>query len=377
MIFGVVSDIHARVRTETPGERFINGVPAPLYDVKRLFAAISSAVVSMQLTAVLILGDLFHSRKMIDVETLITLVRLLAQIKAPVYVMAGNHDLADNLERVSSVEALPHVRPILEPHDMYFGTGDKRIFTRFVPYDRDEQKMIDQIGAQPFQFGLTPGEGRPGPDQRKLLLTHGTIQTVRSDSGDYAENTTGIPLEALAKYNLTLTGHWHTHQVLCAGLHDTVPAYEPYVPPRGAGFYLGSPYPHNIRQANQPYGFWAFDTSAWTMTRVPTPGPVYRSASTLAEVEAIFGEVEPHDLHLRVTTQDAQELSRIDKVGRHCRSYAGAVRARVVTSEARKDVSEAKDDEAALAAWLRATPGGTVCDPEYLLKVGIQQLRGA
>ncbi len=170
------------------------------------------------------LGDWFHQRNKIQVETLtygIEGARLLSEAlgRENVMVLEGNHDLfyLDRLD-VSSVASIkPYVTVIDKPTVM-----DSMVLTPWVA----TQEQWDQI--------VSLGE------EHRFLFAHLELNGFLVNEKYEMEH--GYSHRELRDYDLVITGHYHTMQT-----KDNI-------------LYTGTPYPITMNEANESHGVVIVDT---------------------------------------------------------------------------------------------------------------------
>lgn len=172
-------------------------------------------------------GDIFDKRQYITIKTMErlekTFLRLLEEFDMEMYVIVGNHDvLYRNTNAANSpthlFRAYPRVKVISQPTDI-FGIA-------MIPWINRENldNTLDFISKT----------------KSKFCLGHFEISGFEMHRGTVS--TTGLDRSVFDRFQLTMSGHFHTKSV------------------QGNITYLGSPFELNWGDYNDPRGFHIFDT---------------------------------------------------------------------------------------------------------------------
>lgn len=379
----LVSDIHARDVTEVSQAKAC-GISTSMADTLALFARIKAEAAHQKIDAIVIAGDLLHDRQTVSAEVLVHLVRAVHDLPCMTLLVLGNHDLADNDQRLSILEVFAHIHGVTvvsKPCDFQGANG---LMLRAVPYDRDEALMAKQMAASDWAFAdkkanllsdVVPcaGTGKP---QRRVCITHAMFRGAARGPWDYFGDTSGVPVAAVAGFDATFSGHVHRRQVLAGAGVPVWDLFSNLTLLGGSVVYLGSPYPMNAAQIGEDLGFWTYDTEANTARFCAFDGPVYREVSSAAEVEALLEEVDPTQLHLRVTLSDPSEADRVRALAATCRTVAVRVLPTDRPDPERVAVARAVGDEDLLRKYLAARGHADLPSLDAALEDGLVFLRG-
>ena len=182
-------------------------------------------------------GDLFHTQEAVPTEAFnLTLrsIRSLAQ-QCKLYLLVGNHDSADRLGQVHSLEAFR-----LVPNVEVFGWESKSLTINhsgrldtytmcFVPYSDRKQLIKSTIQAH-STAGCEP----------RLLFAHLGIQGAKVGSDYVLINENDLSIDDIPTKGFAgcLFGHFHEHQQLFQN-----------------GWYVGATHHHNWGDVNTKRGF--------------------------------------------------------------------------------------------------------------------------
>jgi DNA repair exonuclease SbcCD nuclease subunit len=208
----IFSDLHLRESTaETVLHEVLPGLLAAAKDRKIKEAAC--------------LGDVLHFRYRVDARILNALLDELqtwrmAGIK--LHILPGNHDQyqIDGRNVLEVFNELSHVAVYSKPIVNEWGY--------WVPY----RKGLEAV-AQALRF-------EPNTRVPRVLFTHLPIQGAMMN--DHAVNTTGIPCEQLAQWDVVFSGHYHKRQAIRRGV-----------------WYVGSPYQTRADESGQEKGYAIWD----------------------------------------------------------------------------------------------------------------------
>jgi DNA repair exonuclease SbcCD nuclease subunit len=247
-----------------------------LHCVKKFYAELSSLCAEHACDAVYDLGDTFDDRNALDYPSLNAVIGGLngLKVKGPNFRIIGNHD---QFQKDGSV----HNGCVLE---RFFHTvADRQIqaigdcMAFFVSYPADHAELTEWLLKEVKRFR--------GP---KILFGH-----FQAKGAFYKGGTalTGIPLEALAPFNLVLLGHIHLPQSLSDRIH-----------------YVGSPFQQDWGEAQQTKRVGIVDTNTMTVEWVPLKGyPEYRSVDLAAfKQQAQAGDEHRYRVTLNSQTEAEQ-----------------------------------------------------------------------
>ena len=173
---------------------------------------------------IVFLGDFFHNRSTISVDTLNVTSRFLDKFKNfTLHMILGNHDLYyDKIYDVSAVnifDGYPNIRVYKTPTHVKFGSLDT---------------LMCGWGYDPLQ------------DSADVLFTHAEINVFKFNKKLGACNSDLKCSDLLDRYNTVFSGHFHLRQIK---------EYE-----RGVVRYVGNPFQMDYSDEGTPKGFDIWDT---------------------------------------------------------------------------------------------------------------------
>ena len=186
------------------------------------------------------MGDIFDSRKAIDLQSLEWAKRVVFEPlkKYKVHLAIGNHDCYyKNTNNVNSPQLLlksyPNISTYSEPVEIKLD----KLKVLFLPWINSEnfnetKELIESTKA-------------------KIAMGHLELNGFRATRGHLME--TGMDIDIFNKFEKVFSGHFHTRS------ND------------GKIYYLGNPYEMFWNDVNDPRGFHIFDTDTLTHTPVNNP----------------------------------------------------------------------------------------------------------
>ena len=186
------------------------------------------------------MGDIFDSRKAIDLQSLEWAKRVVFEPlkKYKVHLAIGNHDCYyKNTNNVNSPQLLlksyPNIHTYSEPIEIKLD----KLKVLFLPWINSEnfnetKELIESTDA-------------------KIAMGHLELNGFRATRGHLME--TGMDIDIFNKFEKVFSGHFHTRS------ND------------GKIFYLGNPYEMFWNDVNDPRGFTIFDTETLTHTPINNP----------------------------------------------------------------------------------------------------------
>ena len=197
------------------------------------------------------MGDIFDSRKAIDLQSLEWAKRVVFEPlkKYKVHLAIGNHDCYyKNTNNVNSPQLLlksyPNINTYSEPVEIKLD----KLKVLFLPWINSEnfnetKELIESTKA-------------------KIAMGHLELNGFRATRGHLME--TGMDIDIFNKFEKVFSGHFHTRS------ND------------GKIYYLGNPYEMFWNDVNDPRGFHIFDTE--TLTHTPVNNPVSNTHLTLPTI---------------------------------------------------------------------------------------------
>ena len=193
-----------------------------------------------QIDTVIHMGDIFDSRKAIDLQTLEWSKRVILEPlkKYKVYLTIGNHDCYyKNTNNVNSPELLLRNYPNIEVHTKATEVIIDKLKILFLPWINSEnfeetEKLIKKTKA-------------------KVAMGHLEVNGFKATRGHMMEN--GMDAKVFNKFEKVYSGHFHTRS------ND------------GKIYYLGNPYEMFWNDVNDKRGFHIFDTKTLEHTPIDNP----------------------------------------------------------------------------------------------------------
>jgi len=193
-----------------------------------------------QITTVVHMGDIFDSRKAIDLQSLEWAKRVVFEPlkKYKVHLAIGNHDCYyKNTNNVNSPQLLlksyPNIKTYSEPIE--------------IKLDKLKVLFLPWINSENFNAASELIKST----EAKIAMGHLELNGFRATRGHLME--TGMDIDIFNKFEKVFSGHFHTRS------ND------------GKIFYLGNPYEMFWNDVNDPRGFTIFDTETLTHTPVNNP----------------------------------------------------------------------------------------------------------
>ena len=186
------------------------------------------------------MGDIFDSRKSIDLQSLEWSKRVVFEPlkKYKVYSIIGNHDCYyKNTNFVNSPELLLQNYPNIK---LYSKATEIKIGKRKI-------LMLPWINCENYDSSLEILKKTTS----KVVMGHLEVNGFRATRGHMME--TGMDVNIFDKFEKVYSGHFHTRS------ND------------GKIFYLGNPYEMFWNDVNDPRGFHLFDTETLTHTPIDNP----------------------------------------------------------------------------------------------------------
>ena len=186
------------------------------------------------------MGDIFDSRKSIDLQSLEWSKRVVFEPlrKYKVYSITGNHDCYfKNTNYVNSPELLLKDYPNIK---VYSKASEIKIGKRKI-------LMLPWINSENYDSSLEILKKTTS----KVVMGHLEVNGFRATRGHMME--TGMDVSVFDRFERVFSGHFHTRS------ND------------GKVYYLGNPYEMFWNDVNDPRGFHIFDTETLTHTPINNP----------------------------------------------------------------------------------------------------------
>ena len=192
------------------------------------------------ITTVIHMGDIFDSRKAIDLQTLEWSKRVVLEPlkKYKVYLTIGNHDCYyKNTNDVNSPELLLKDYKNIKIYSKATEISLDKLKILFLPWINSEnysesKKIIEKTTS-------------------RVVMGHLELNGFRATRGHMME--TGMDIGIFDKFEKVFSGHFHTRST------------------DGKIFYLGNPYEMFWNDVNDPRGFHIFDTETLVQTPINNP----------------------------------------------------------------------------------------------------------
>ena len=193
-----------------------------------------------QIDTVIHMGDIFDSRKAIDLQSLEWSKRVVFEPlkKYNVYAIVGNHDCYyKDTNYVNSPELLLRAYPNI------------KLYSKATEIEIDKLKilMLPWINSENFDETKELIDGC----ESKVAMGHLEINGFRATRGHMMEN--GMDTSVFDKFDRVYSGHFHTRST------------------DGKIYYLGNPYEMYWNDVNDTRGFHIFDTNTLELTPINNP----------------------------------------------------------------------------------------------------------
>ena len=190
------------------------------------------------------MGDIFDSRKAIDLQSLEWTKRVMLEPlkKYKVYLTIGNHDCYyKNTNNVNSPELLLRSYPNI------------KIYNRAEEVTIGKRKMLflPWINSENYDHTLNLIK----ETKAKVAMGHLEVNGFKATRGHMMEN--GMDTKVFDKFEKVYSGHFHTRS------ND------------GKIYYLGNPYEMFWNDVNDPRGFHSFDTETLEHTPINNPSRLF------------------------------------------------------------------------------------------------------
>ena len=193
-----------------------------------------------QVDTVIHMGDIFDSRKSIDLKSLEWSKKVVFEPlkKYNVYAIVGNHDCYyKDTNYVNSPELLLRAYPNI------------KLYSKATEIEIDKLKILMLPWINSENFAETK-ELIDGCDS-KIAMGHLEINGFRATRGHMMEN--GMDTSVFDKFDRVYSGHFHTRST------------------DGKIYYLGNPYEMYWNDVNDTRGFHIFDTDTLELTSINNP----------------------------------------------------------------------------------------------------------
>lgn len=175
--------------------------------VKEVFSTADELCVREGIPYIMLLGDLFESRKSQPQEVLNVFGDILKSLQTPVVMIPGNHDKVDYTSERSYLDEFEfHPGVTLFSNYMYkvFEDVETPLYLHFIPFFNEETTYSLYLN-QCLEVVNDFKEEYPGSIH--ILLTHVGVDGVVNNDGEMVHN--GLTGKTLAIFDQVLIGHYH------------------------------------------------------------------------------------------------------------------------------------------------------------------------
>ena len=228
------------------------------------------------------MGDIFDSRKSIDLQSLEWSKRVVFDPlkKYKVYAITGNHDCYyKNTNDVNSPELL------LKDY------SNIKLYSKVSEIKLGKLKvlMLPWINSENYDESLKHIKKTTS----KVVMGHLELNGFMSTRGHMME--TGMDINIFDKFEKVLSGHFHTRSE------------------NGKIFYLGNPYEMFWNDVNDPRGFTIFDTETLTHTSIDNPYKLFYNIYYEDTNYKLFNATEYENKIVKVIVRKKTKVKDFDK----------------------------------------------------------------
>lgn len=211
--------------------------------VFKVLERVDEIVMSEKLDGVIHIGDLYHTRYVLDIEIQNRLVDQLKLWEYPLVIVPGNHDQINLNNGRNALEVLDHVNNVVVRNEPGWGPCEGWEFaipTLWLPYRKDIAAY-----APALQADYTDGYASVG------FVHHGLVG-AKMNTNVVAGEHDGVPPAWFTGFSTVFFGHWHQHQQV------------------GNCVFVGSPWQTRADEAGQEKGviLWDDTTGEWSFLPV-------------------------------------------------------------------------------------------------------------
>ena len=235
-----------------------------------------------QIDTVIHMGDIFDSRKAIDLQSLEWSKKVVFEPlkKYKVHALIGNHDCYyKNTNYVNSPELLLKDYKNIQTYSKATEITIDKLKILLLPWINSEnydktQKLIDKTKA-------------------KVAMGHLEVNGFKATRGHMME--TGMDVKTFNKFEKVYSGHFHTRS------ND------------GKIFYLGNPYEMFWNDVNDPRGFNIFDTETLEHTPIDNPYKLFYNVYYEDTNYKLFNTTEYKNKIVKVIVRKKSNLKDFEK----------------------------------------------------------------
>ncbi len=338
------SDLHCFPHQQF-AQPLANGRNSRFQDCLNIISQAKEVALQERCAAVFFLGDLFHSRKSVDIDVFDATLAAVKDLAESVhtFLLPGNHDLSG---RVAGSTLLTAFKPFCEVLDKPTCKQHAGFFFQSFPYTAEVEKLVVDLKSIP---------------KVDILLLH---QAMREGAlgcyGKTGHGEIGVGDLPLDKVRYVFAGDYHKRQ---------------FLGPNNRVHYIGSPLQLNFGEVGEFKAFTLLDTSDWSVIDIPTAAPrffVFETPTKYLQAKT-EGIIRPEIDFIRILhTEDARESAELIK--------AESPRVQVVEESAEKHVLQrigneiASSDMLLLESYVEQKSDGQ--DKARLLAIGLDSLWG-
>lgn len=222
------------------------------------------------------MGDMLDTKEIVRSKCLNLWIELFSKSKLQHYILIGNHDLHSVESKEHSLyplTLLKNVHVIDRPQSIH----DMSMYA--VPYIHDPKEFVKALKMQ---------------DGHQVLLMHQGVTGFDYGNGYIAENE--VPLEALSKFELVISGHFHKFQK------------------EGNLVYIGTPFSHTFGESDQEKFLGILDLKTLKLKTIPMKFPQHKTFYLNCDSEEMPQDVHFEPGYVRVVlTGSAESVAAFDK----------------------------------------------------------------
>ena len=235
-----------------------------------------------QIDTIIHMGDIFDSRKAIDLQSLEWTKRVMLEPlkKYKVYLTIGNHDCYyKNTNNVNSPELLLRNYPNI------------KIYNRAEEVTIAKRKMLflPWINSENYEHTINLIK----KTKAKVAMGHLEVNGFKATRGHMMEN--GMDTRVFDKFDKVYSGHFHTRS------ND------------GKIYYLGNPYEMFWNDVNDPRGFHIFDTETLEHTPINNPYRLFYNVYYEDTNHKLFNATEYENKIVKVIVRKKSNVKDFEK----------------------------------------------------------------
>ena len=259
--FLIFSDLHAHNFSYKAKSVVADGCPSMLnsrlVDTLNVLDEIREYALRNNISTVVFAGDLFHSRKSVEIDVRHTISNKIIRFSEDgitLLMIPGNHDMGDRYGSLHSLHGLHkihniHVFDTVAPHVFTDASGNTFIL---VPYSESLEATKMAYAEAEFKASTLPGP--------VFLIGHTGVSGAKVGGDFVLESESDLTVSDLPSgFTACFFGHFHEHQELKSG-----------------SWYVGATHQHNWGDSNGKRGFLHVSTeSKLAVKRVETSAPKF------------------------------------------------------------------------------------------------------